>query len=121
MITTNSVDLWHKRLGHASESKLKHVSFKHSSISNLENKVCDSYIKAKHTRLPFLKSSIKINGCFELIHCDVWGKYRTPMHTRANYFLTIVDDYSRALLVYLLKYKSEAIIFLMNFHNMVIT
>lgn len=49
--------------------------------------------KAKHTRLPFSNSDIKTNDCFELLHCDIWGEYRTPSFTRASYFLTIVDDF----------------------------
>lgn len=68
---TSSVDLWHKRLGHAFVSKLKHVSILGKFSSILENKVCDSCVKAKHTRFKIPKSSIKTNSCIELIHCDV--------------------------------------------------
>lgn len=118
---SSSVDFWHNWLGHASVSKIKHVSILEKIYTILENKVCDSCVKAKHTRFPFPKGSIKTNSCFELIHCDVWGKYRTPTHSGACYFLTIIDDYSRALWVYLLKHKGEAEIYLMSFHNMVKT
>lgn len=121
LMMTSNVDLWHKRLSHASESKLKHVSVLCSFSRNFKGRVCDSCVKVKHTRLSFPKSSIKTNGCFELIHCDVWGKCRTPTHKGVSYFHTIVDDYSRALWVYLLKYKSDAVTCLMNFHNMVRT
>lgn len=42
------------------------------------------------------------------MHCDLWGSYRTLSYCGASYFLTIVDDYSRAVWIYLLVDKSEA-------------
>lgn len=116
-----TIDAWHKRLGHASDIKLSRVNFLKEVSSSFRNKVCDSCNKAKLTRLPFPISSIKTTNCFELIHCDVWGKYRKPSLTGANYFLTIVDDYSRAVWVYLLKHKHEASTCLIDFYNMVKT
>lgn len=118
MVTMES---WHKRLGHASNVKLSHVSFLKGASSNFEDKVCDSCNKAKLTRLPFPVSYIKTNNCFDLIHCDVWGKYRKPSLTGANYFLTVVDDFSRTVWVYLLKHKHEASNCLIDFYNMVKT
>lgn len=50
----------------------------------------------------------KTSRIFELIHCDLWGPYRTSSHSGAKYFLTIVDDYSRGVWLYLLADKSEA-------------
>lgn len=44
---------------------------------------------------------------FTLIHCDVWRRYHTTSKSGAHYFLTIVDDYSRATWVYLMAHKSE--------------
>ncbi|GKA67148.1 putative RNA-directed DNA polymerase [Tanacetum coccineum] len=91
-----TIDAWHKCLRHASNVKLSRVSFLRDVSSSFNAKVCDSCNKAKLTRLPFSISSIKTSNCFDLIHCDIWGKYRRPSLTGANYFLTIVDDYSRA-------------------------
>ena len=44
---------------------------------------------------------------FDLIHCDIWGPFRTATHTGAHYFLTIVDDYTRFTWIFLMKFKSE--------------
>lgn len=44
---------------------------------------------------------------FSLIHIDLWGAYRTPSTCGAVYFLTIVDDFSKAVWVYLLLDKKE--------------
>ena len=49
----------------------------------------------------------KTKDCFSLIHVDVWGPYRVPSSCGAVYFLTIVDDFSRAVWTYLLLEKSE--------------
>ncbi|GJU66909.1 putative RNA-directed DNA polymerase [Tanacetum coccineum] len=114
----------HSRLGHASDSKLSHIYCLKDISFDFKNNVCDSCVKAKHTRTPFPKSFIKTNECFELIHCDIWGKYRKPSTSHASLFLTIVDDFSRALWVFLIKHKSEASDAsdcLISFHNMVKT
>ncbi|KAJ0809569.1 putative RNA-directed DNA polymerase [Helianthus annuus] len=110
-----TVERWHKRLGHTSQEKLAKVDFLKGASFNLRNNVCDSCSKAKHTRSLFSLSEIKTKECFELLHCDVWGKYRVPSFSGANYFLTIVDDYSRNTWVFLIKYKSDASTCLMNF------
>ena len=55
----------------------------------------------------FNESINKTSKCFELIHVDVWGPYRVPASCGATYFLTVVDDFSRALWTYLLLAKSE--------------
>ncbi|CAH9134708.1 unnamed protein product, partial [Cuscuta epithymum] len=67
-------ELWHQRLGHASDGKLHHISFL-KGFRRSDN-FCDPCIRAKQTRLPFSSSSIKTTRCFELIHCDIWGGYR---------------------------------------------
>ncbi|KAL4586016.1 hypothetical protein LXL04_010646 [Taraxacum kok-saghyz] len=115
------VNAWHRRLGHASESKLHQIVFLKNFSYKLKNKTCDSCAKAKLTRLPFPTSSIKTVECFDLIHCDIWGGYRTPSFTGARYFLTVVDDYSRAVWVFLLKHKHEASTYLVDFCFMVKT
>ncbi|KAD3640307.1 hypothetical protein E3N88_29530 [Mikania micrantha] len=111
-----SLDTWQKRLGHPSHSKLSLFDFL-KNVSLNSKTFCDSCVKAKFARLAFPISVTKTNACFELIHFDVWGKYRTPSFTRASYFLTIVDDFSRAIWVFLLKHKHQASNCLVNFHK----
>lgn len=66
-------------------------------VSCEENFFCDSCIRAKQIWLPFPINSIKSQPCFDLIHCDIWGGYKTPSFFGAHYFLTIVDDFSRGV------------------------
>ncbi|KAM0024788.1 putative RNA-directed DNA polymerase [Helianthus debilis subsp. tardiflorus] len=111
--------IWHKRLGHPSQVKLSRIVFLKDVNFDSNGVFCDSCIRAKLTKKPFPNSSIKTNDCFDIVHCDIWGGYRTPSLSRANYFLTLVDDYSRSVWVYLIKHKSEASMCLINFHNLV--
>ncbi|XP_051144092.1 uncharacterized protein LOC127260403 [Andrographis paniculata] len=84
--------IWHRRLGHPS-----YVTFEHLSISPyLKNIPCDVCHKAKQSRLTFNKSSSQAQAIFELLHMDFWGPYKTATMNGCHYFLTIVDDYSRA-------------------------
>lgn len=84
------------------------------SASDL-NKACDVCLRAKQTRDWFPLSMNKTSRVFELIHTNLWGPYRTPSFSGARYFLTIVDDYSRGVWLYLLNDKTEAPIHLRNF------
>ncbi|GJX00168.1 ribonuclease H-like domain-containing protein [Tanacetum coccineum] len=83
---------WVKKLGF---SKSDHIS------------PCDICHKAKQTRDPFLLSDHKSNVVGDIIHCDVWGPYRVVSKDGYKFFLTLVDDFSRVVWVYLLKSKTE--------------
>ncbi|CAH9124534.1 unnamed protein product, partial [Cuscuta epithymum] len=112
-------DIWHQHLGHASDGKLHHIkSLKGFSRSN---NLCDPCIRAKQTRLSFPTSTIKTSRSFELIHCDIWGVYRCDSISDARYFLSIVDDFTRGVWVYLMKNKSEVPQLLIQFCKMVDT
>ena len=106
--TTNSSALWHRRLGHPSYKVLSALpAFKSLSIDFSDSSQCDICFQAKQTRKVFPDSLNKASYPFDLIHCDVWGPYRTPASCGAVYFLTIVDDFSRAVWTYLMLEKSE--------------
>lgn len=112
------VNTWHKRLCHASKDKLSRIGLAKSNTINSSRQLCDSYAKAKLARTHFRISSIKTNF-FYLIHYEIWGGYRVPSYTKANQFLTIVDDFSRVVWVFLIKHKSDGCRCLVNFHKMV--
>ncbi|CAA7055108.1 unnamed protein product [Microthlaspi erraticum] len=99
--------LWHQRLGHPSSSVFSSLDlFSQSSVS-ASSSPCDVCFRAKQTREVFFDSLNKTTECFSLIHVDVWGLDRVPSSCGAVYFLTIVDDFSRAVWTYLLLEKSE--------------
>jgi len=110
-----SLDLWHKRMGHPSLKITELVSNTSSKNNNYGNKACDVCQRAKQTRDSFPLSNHKAASAFDLVHCDLWGPYKTPSSCGAYYFLTIVDDYFRAIWIFLLLDKKEASRALMNF------
>lgn len=55
----------------------------------------------------------------ELIHLDVLGPYKINTFDGFKYFLTIVDDFSRATWTYLLRSKYEVYNCFMSFNNLV--
>jgi len=77
--------------------------------------LCDVCYHAKQTCLPFPNSENKALHCFDLIHYDIWGAYHVEAFYGSRYFLSIIDDASRGVWVYLMKEKSEASGLVMDF------
>ncbi|KAL0320005.1 UNVERIFIED_CONTAM: Copia protein [Sesamum radiatum] len=111
--------LWHKRLGHPSHKVLEHVPMLKSSIKCMD--VCHICPLAKQHRLSFPSSSSTTLKPFELIHVDVWGPYHQASLSNCHYFLTIVDDHSRATWTYLMRHKSQSSTLLNRFFQSVKT
>lgn len=98
--------LWHLRLGNASHNVLEHIPCigKHSCC----NSDCPLCPIAKQSMLSFPKlSDSHASFVFDFIHMDVWGSYHISTHTGCKYFLTIVDDYSRATWTFFMSNKQH--------------
>ena len=95
---------WHQRLGHASYYTLLHLPM--CKTFPLHSSLCHVCPLAKESRLPFPPSIIHTTYCFELLHMDVWGPYKIPALTGARFFLTMIDDFSRATWTFL-HHKSD--------------
>lgn len=119
--STSSFDLWHWRLGHPSHERIKSLATDFDFISCSNKCLCHICPLAKQAKLPFPVSSIRTRAPFELIHCDLWGRFSVPSLSGAHYFLTIVDDFSRCTWVYLMRHKSETKFHLQSFFAMVST
>ena len=124
VFSVNSVQphVWHLKLGHLSNAKLALMKINkvhlHGFVNNFH---CDICPLAKQKRLPFNKSVHISENCFDLVHCDLWGPFSIATIDNCKYFLTIVDDCSRTIWVYLLKYKSQTQTILEQFYNLVET
>ncbi|KAK9715248.1 hypothetical protein RND81_06G152600 [Saponaria officinalis] len=112
-------EVWHRRLGHPSRRVVKFLPFISDKCDKHSSELSDIFLKAKQTREKFVISENKAKTIFELVHCDLWGDYRTPSSCGSHYFLTIVDDFSRAVWVYLIKTKDEVSQLIKNFIAMV--
>ncbi|GJY13199.1 putative RNA-directed DNA polymerase [Tanacetum coccineum] len=114
-------ELWHCRLGHPADQVLSILGKKLGFSKKGHMSPCDICHKAKQTREPFPLSDHKSKSVSDIIHCDVWGPYRVVSKDGFKYFLTIVDDFSRAVWVYLLKSKTKVGEYIENFIKLIFT
>ncbi|GJS73693.1 putative RNA-directed DNA polymerase [Tanacetum coccineum] len=116
-----SSKLWHCRLGHPTDQVLS-ILGKKLGFSKIDHQSpCDICHKAKQTNEPFPLCDHKSKSVGDIVHCDVWGPYRVISKDGFKFFLTIVDDYSRAVWVYLLKSKTEVGEYIESFIKLVFT
>lgn len=98
-------ELLHKRLGHVSVSKMLHIPGCQEQPKN--DFFCDTCSLAKFHKLTCSPSVSYASNCFDLVHIDLWVPYKVASLNGTSYFLTIVDDHSRATWTYLLHNKQQ--------------
>lgn len=106
--------LWHRRLGHRDpEAVLKIVRDGLGHGLKLDRcdveSVCGSCCEGKMSRGSFpKKSTSRATAVGELVHTDLGGPMEVETPHGNRFFMTMVDDYSRYTVVYLLPKKSDA-------------
>lgn len=108
----NSASVWHRRLGHLSDSVLTKMNTAVSGLKidgKIDNKFnCVSCCEGKQIRNSFGSNGSRAKSTLEIIHTDLCGPSKIPTIGGARYFLLFVDDFSRMVFVYFLKKKDEA-------------
>ncbi|CAI7922278.1 unnamed protein product [Closterium sp. NIES-54] len=106
-------ETWHERLCHVNFPMLQKL-VKDGSLKGLEVKgavkeirSCPTCLETKFTKFPFSSGTGPAKAPLTLVHMDVVGPMRAPSLSGSRYFLTIVDDHTRAVWVYPLKTKGE--------------
>ncbi|CAI7843874.1 unnamed protein product [Closterium sp. NIES-53] len=106
-------ETWHERLCHINIPMLQKL-VKDGSLKGLEVKgaakelgSCPTCLETKFTKFPFSSCTGTAKALLALVHMDVVGPTRAPSLSSSRYFLTIVDDHTRAVWVYPLKTKGE--------------
>ncbi|CAI7839666.1 unnamed protein product [Closterium sp. NIES-53] len=106
-------ETWHERLCHINILMLQKL-VKDGSLKGLEVKgaakeigSCPTCLETKFTKFPFSSGTGPAKAPLALVHMDVVGPTRAPSLSGSRYFLTIVDDHTRAVWVYPLKTKGE--------------
>ncbi|CAI7878860.1 unnamed protein product [Closterium sp. NIES-53] len=106
-------ETWHERLCHVNFPMLQKL-VKYGSLKGLEVKgaaketgSCPTCLQTKFTKFPFSSSTGPAKAPLVLVHMDVVGPMRAHSLSGSRYFLTIVDDHTRAVWVYPLKTKRE--------------
>ena len=110
---------WHCRLGHPGDPALDVLKDHLRIKKNDKYEICETCQRAKQTREPFPLSDHKSKMLGDIVHLDLWGPYKVVSHSGHRYFLTIVDDYTRAVWVYLIKSKDEVFDSINIFYNLI--
>ncbi|KAK2405219.1 hypothetical protein QL285_054482 [Trifolium repens] len=117
MSTTMNEDteaLWHKRYGHLNFRSLSELNSKElvSGLPkiNMKHAICDICMKSKQSRLSFVKEITKRScAALEVIHSDICGPFEVPSLGGSKYFITFVDEFTRMMWLFTIKFKSEAL------------
>ncbi len=103
----NSTLLWHCRLGHISEKRIKklHKEGLLDSFDLESLETCEACLLGKMTKTPFTGINERANDLLVLIHSDVCGPFSSVARGGFQYFITFTDDFSRFGYVYLMRHK----------------
>ena len=121
-IATDSVSLWHRRLGHLNIKSMNCLRNKKVGIDYVlesSNATCIPCIQGKLAKKPFKKSKSRSHNILDLIHSDLCGPMSTHSFGGALYLLTFTDDISRKTFGYFLKTKSEVFSKFIDFKHLV--
>jgi hypothetical protein len=112
--------LWHRRLGHLNFDhliKIKNIEAVKDlpRISKPQDSMCKPYQVGKLTKTQFKsKSFTSIDKPLQLVHMDLCRPSRQEGTGKENYFMLIIDDYSRITWVDFLKEKLKHLRILKN-------
>lgn len=110
----NCQHTWHRRMGHCDVSVVNAIVVKDLAtgieLSDCgERIVCECCLKGKLVRKPFPQVlERKSKRPLDIIHTDLCGPMEHPTPSGNRYFITLIDDFSRFCVVFLLKSKDEA-------------
>ena len=115
----NPTYMWHCRLGHISEKRMKklHEDGLLSSFDFESYETCEACLLGKMTKTPFTGFPERASDLLELIHTDVCGPMSSTARGGFQYFITFTDDLSRYGYVYLMRHKSETFEKFKEFQN----
>ncbi|CAG7849267.1 Retrovirus-related Pol polyprotein from transposon TNT 1-94 Includes: RecName: Full=Protease; Includes: RecName: Full=Reverse transcriptase; Includes: RecName: Full=Endonuclease [Serendipita indica DSM 11827] len=105
--TSSSAPLavWHNRLGHRSYDALAKLNLPLSD--RIVPRTCIPCINGKLTRAPSTQLARRATRPLERIFSDVHGPMRVQGRHQERYWVTFQDDYSRFVVLYCVKSKSD--------------
>ena len=114
-----SSDIWHARLEYIQLGKLKSIEecvdgliSKQVANSTDEDDICEECAYGKSSVKDSTRSTygtLKTQSLLEMIQSDVMGPMHTTSQGGARYMVPIIDEYSRNVMVHLMKQKSQII------------
>ena len=108
----DDLTLWHQRLGHVNEKRLKSAVNKRLingvDCINGDLPFCEACVQGKQARKPFKGShEVQTTGKLQLVHSDVCGPMSVSSVGGSRYFVSFTDDFTRYCRGYFMKQKSE--------------
>ena len=102
--------LWHCRFGYINKNKINRLTQeKILDINNYESLLTyESYLLKKMIRTPFTRKDEWASDVLGLVYSDICGPMNIGIKRGYYNFITLIDDLSRYVYVYLMKYKSES-------------
>ena len=76
-------------------------------------------VYGKACRVKFGTGQQRTKGTLDYIHADLWGSSQTPSYSGPRYFLSMVDDYSRKLWIFIFKTKDEVHDYFKNWKTLI--
>lgn len=129
--TSEAAELWHQRFGHlgytnmAKLARLNMVDGLPISAGAFGDHVgkenCNACAIGKLCKAPFNPAVPKVRAAGELLHTDVCGPIRPDTAGGSQYFMTVIDDFTRYSFVKLIARKSEVAGSLKDYINLVET
>ena len=113
--------LWHLRLGHAPFQRIKLIFLELDIQASKNSLICTICPSSRQSRLPFLSSSTKSKFAFDLLHVDIWGPYANKTYNGCQYFLTVVDEFTRMTWLLLMHNKNDCVDLLNNLFSCIKT
>ena len=110
---SESLFLWHKRLGHFNINNLRHILTKINTKQQ-----CQICAKTKLKNFPFQQNDNRAKEPFELVHMDTVSITDESLYGN-KYFLSILDDYSRFGWILFFKSKAEVFQKFISWYNMI--
>ena len=121
---TSTYQLWHNRLGHVNKRSLL-LLFDQDMVADVNASAiardirsslsshsshCEACALGKHHRAPIPRMhSNSTTAPLQLVHADLCGPFPVISRNGANYFIVIVDDYSRFVWLAAMASKSQAL------------
>lgn len=107
----HSAELWHKRMGHISNSALTKLKELVDGIDfDITDEIlgpCQYCVEGKQCKLPHNQERVRAKRPLQLVHSDLFGPIDTASYDGKRYVLTFIDDYTHFTVAYPLKQKSE--------------
>jgi hypothetical protein len=110
----NENESWirHRRMDHMNFDNFVKINIKEAvieipEISKLENTLCNHFLKGKKTRTKFKSKDYSMTKPLDIVHTNLCGPIRKKGLNGEQYFMQLVDDYTRMIGVCFLKKKLE--------------